>query len=124
MTKSFRTQLNKAIFSGAPPFFAIITYPKAEESAILRQALMAHVVAILSIMHSDGRIPYSKTSYSVQTITITSSILLRPNQLKIKKRVALDVVLLIEDLIVPWILEIISDFLGCMYTWTCIPYSL
>lgn len=44
MTGSLGKEDSKAIFSGAPPYLVIITYPKVEELIILRQALIAHEV--------------------------------------------------------------------------------
>ena len=112
MTKSLDTQLNKAIFSGAPPFFAIITYPKAEESAILRQALMAHEIGhfiSVALGWSDSIFEnqlFSPDDYD-NIIDFVAA-----QEIKDQKRIALDVVLLVEEAIVPWIQEIISDFLA------------
>ncbi len=36
--------IQQAIFSGSPPFFSIITYPRVEDDIVLRQALIAHEV--------------------------------------------------------------------------------
>lgn len=44
MTKYLDPDVGQAIFSGAPPFFTIITYPKSDEDLVLRQALIAHEI--------------------------------------------------------------------------------
>jgi hypothetical protein len=47
MTMSLRPETGRAIFSGAPPRFVIITYPIAEEEMVLRHALIAHEIGHL-----------------------------------------------------------------------------
>lgn len=50
----------QAIFSGSPPYFSIITYPRVEDDIVLRQALIAHEVGhFFDQVHNwSGLFPY------------------------------------------------------------------
>jgi hypothetical protein len=111
VTSSLSQEASKAIFSGTPSFFVIITYPKAEEQIILRQALIAHEVGHF--------IDESIKKWSVSLLDLQ---LLNPNDVesiisqitgeKNSNALQSKVLQTIDKMVTSWIKEIVSDFLA------------
>lgn len=112
VTSSLGEEESQAIFSGAPQNFVIITYPKAEEPIILRQALIAHELGHFideSILDWSNSILEQQLFNPRAIEDIISKLRIKNedgNELQSK------IIQMIEKMIGPWIREIVSDFLA------------
>lgn len=111
VTSSLSQEASKAIFSGAPHFFVIITYPKAEEQIILRQALIAHEVGHF-IDETIKKWSVSLLDQQLLNPKDIESIISKTDGEKNSNEFQSKVIQLIDKMIIPWIKEIVSDFLA------------
>jgi len=111
VTSSLGYQESEAIFSGSPQNFVIITYPKAEEPIILRQALIAHEFGHFideSILKWSDSILGQQLFNPKDIERIISGMLKKSRDSELQAKT----IQIIEKMISPWIKEIVSDFLA------------
>lgn len=110
ITGSLSQEASKAIFSGAPLNFVIITYPKAEEPIVLRQALIAHEVGHF-IEESINK--WSDSLFNEQLLNPKDiEDIFTKTQNDDKGELQSKIMQIIERMALPWLKEIISDFLA------------
>lgn len=111
VTSSLGHEESQAIFSGAPQNFVIITYPKAEELIILRQALIAHELGHFideSINNWSASILEQQLFNPKDIEEIVSGLGKTDEGGELQTKI----IQMIEKMISPWIKEIVSDFLA------------
>jgi hypothetical protein len=110
MTGSLGQTTNEAIFSGAPLHFVILTYPKAEEQNVLRQALIAHEVGhFVDTVRELSKFVGDKQLVSpdeVSNLIVTA----QKHQTNEIKDLENEVVQILEEIIANWVQEIVADF--------------
>jgi hypothetical protein len=111
VTSSLSQDASNAIFSGAPRFFVIITYPKAEEQIILRLALIAHEVGHF-IDESIKKWSVSLLEQQLLNPTDIDLIISQTNGEQNSSEIQSKVMQTIDKMIASWIKEIVSDFLA------------
>ncbi len=108
ITQNLSQESIDAIFSGAPKSFVVMTFPKAEEPIILRQALIAHEVGhfIEESIKDWLKSLFNERLFDPQDMEkiITTGYGDKNN------RVSLKIIEMIEKMISPWLKEIVCDF--------------
>ena len=111
VTSSLSQEASKAIFSGAPHYFVIITYPKAEEQIVLRQALIAHEVGHF-IDKSIKKWSASLLEQQLLNPKDIENITVQLNGEKHVSELQIKIMHTIDQMVTLWIDEIVSDFLA------------
>lgn len=111
VTKSLSSDALNAIFSGAPQHFVLITYPKAEEKIILRQALIAHEIGHFI---DDAILKWSESLLNMPLLNPKDIERIAPQGLKEnhKSETEAKAIQLVNEAASLWIKEIVSDFLA------------
>jgi hypothetical protein len=111
VTSSLGQEESQAIFSGAPQNFLIITYPKAEDVIVLRQALIAHELGHFideSINRWSALILEQQLFNPKDVQEIVSGLSKQSSDRELPTKI----LQMTEKMIEPWIKEIVCDFLA------------
>lgn len=110
--------VKQALFTGTPPYFAIISYPWAEESDVLRQSLIAHEVAHfvdLELKWTDKITEEQLFSEEDVQLVDETAKKISPHMQLPEDEVAYSIRQLINEMVDGWNQELVSDYLAvCM----------